>query len=167
MGCSQNSGPLLVIDYMTAPNISEYPVGTLISGTTHVLGLVLSSCRRLEIPSWSDVVLRLCRRGQLERIAKLLTSQGYFCLGKWCQIVLVAADSGARLISEVGLDISLSFRYAMPSARVHVRSTCSRPVSVLRTLSFRFSCTPSSGPLSQEAKTFKTAPLHEDAADAT
>ena len=40
---------------------------------------------------------------------------------------------GGRLISEVGLDISLSFRYAMPSARVHVRSTCSRPVSVLRT----------------------------------
>ena len=34
MGCSQNYGPLWVIDYITAPNIYRYYNGTLVLGTT-------------------------------------------------------------------------------------------------------------------------------------
>ena len=36
MGCSQNIGPFLVIDYTTAPNIQGYQNGTLMWGATHV-----------------------------------------------------------------------------------------------------------------------------------
>ena len=36
MGCSQNYEPLLVLDYITAPNIYDYQNGTLILGTTHM-----------------------------------------------------------------------------------------------------------------------------------
>ena len=36
MGCSQNVEPVLVIDYITEPNISGYQNGTLILGTIHM-----------------------------------------------------------------------------------------------------------------------------------
>ena len=35
-GCSQNYGPISVIDHFTAPNIKGYQSGTLTLGTTHV-----------------------------------------------------------------------------------------------------------------------------------
>ena len=35
-GCSQNYEPLLVVDYITAPNTQSYPNGTLILGATHM-----------------------------------------------------------------------------------------------------------------------------------
>ena len=38
MGRSQNYGPLLVVDYITAPNIQGYQNGILILRTTHVRG---------------------------------------------------------------------------------------------------------------------------------
>ena len=34
MGCSQNYGPLLVVDYLAAPNAEGYQDGTLSLGTT-------------------------------------------------------------------------------------------------------------------------------------
>ena len=36
MGEFQHYGPLLVIDYITAPNVEGYQNGTLILGTTHI-----------------------------------------------------------------------------------------------------------------------------------
>ena len=35
VGCSRNSGPLMVIDYIRAPNIQGYQNGILTLGTTH------------------------------------------------------------------------------------------------------------------------------------
>ena len=37
LSCSQNDGPLLLIDYISAPNIWGYQKGILISGTPHTL----------------------------------------------------------------------------------------------------------------------------------
>ena len=36
MSCSHNYGPLLVIDYITAPNTGGYQKGTLMLETTHI-----------------------------------------------------------------------------------------------------------------------------------
>ena len=36
LGCSQNCGPLLLIEYISAPNKKRYQDGTLILGTTHL-----------------------------------------------------------------------------------------------------------------------------------
>ena len=44
MGCSQNDGPLLIIDYITAPNIYGNKNGTLIWGTTQISTQEPSSC---------------------------------------------------------------------------------------------------------------------------
>ena len=42
MGCSQNHGPLLGIDYITAPNIQGYQNGTRILGTPRMAAVHLS-----------------------------------------------------------------------------------------------------------------------------
>ena len=43
MGYSHNYGSLLVMEFLTAPNIRGYQTGTLILGTTHILAVVLKA----------------------------------------------------------------------------------------------------------------------------
>ena len=48
MSCCQNSGPLLVVDYIAAPNIQGYQVGTESWGTAHVQVCVAAGLSRFE-----------------------------------------------------------------------------------------------------------------------